>query len=62
MTREEFESLKVGDKVYHPFGGRGIVTSKDDAGYTLRDKRFDNGDGLCEVYFAWNEGKKIKTL
>jgi len=40
MTREQFETLKVGDKVY-----------------TVKDKGFDQGDGMCEVSFAWNEGE-----
>ena len=29
MTREEFDNLKVGDKVIHAFGGIGVVTEKD---------------------------------
>ncbi|WP_455095866.1 hypothetical protein [Prevotella koreensis] len=53
MTREEFEELKVGDKVRHAFGGIGVVVKKDNMTYTVRDKRFGfNG----EVSFAWNEG------
>lgn len=59
MTKEEFVQLKVGDKVRHPFGGIGVVTSKDDMTYILKDKGFDCGDGLDEVTFAWNEGEII---
>ena len=56
MTREEFEKLKVGDKVRHPFGGIGVVVQKDDMTYVVRDKRLgENG----EVCFAWNEGKLV---
>lgn len=57
MTREQFEKLNVGDKVRHAFGGIGIVTEKEKNGYTVRDKGFDCGDGMCEVSFAWNEGE-----
>ena len=53
MTREEFDKLKVGDKVRHIFNGIGIVTEKNECGYVLKDKRFDTGDGLDEVSFAW---------
>lgn len=60
MTREQFENLKVGDKVRHAYGGVGIVTYKDNYIYTVKDKGFDCGDGLCEVSFAWNEGEPIK--
>lgn len=60
MTIEEFENLKVGDKVRHTFGGIGIVTEIDEIGYTIKDKGFDCGDGLDEVSFAWNEGEPIK--
>ncbi len=60
MTREEFNNLKVGDKVIHAFGGIGIVTVKDEQIYTVKDKGFDDGDGRCEVSFAWNEGQIIK--
>lgn len=59
MTREQFNSLKVGDKVRHPFGGIGVVTEKDDGTYTVKDKGFDTGDGMCEVSFAWNEGETL---
>ena len=59
MTKEEFEKLKVGDKVRHSFGGIGIVTEKDECGYVVKDKGFDSGDGMDEVYFAWNEGHVI---
>ena len=56
MTREEFEKMKVGDKVRHPFGGIGVVVQKDDMTYVVQDKSFgDNG----EVCFAWNEGKLV---
>ena len=56
MTREEFEKLKVGDKVRHALGGIGIVIMKDDTTYTVKDKGLGfNG----EVSFAWNEGKII---
>jgi len=57
MTREQFEKLKVGDKVRHAFGGVGVVTSKGDNGYVVKDKGFDCGYGCCEVSFAWNEGE-----
>jgi len=57
MTREQFETLKVGDKVRHAFGGIGVVTEKEENGYTVKDKGFDQGDGMCEVSFAWNEGE-----
>lgn len=60
MTREEFENLKVGDKVLHAFGGIGIVTNKEENGYTVSDPGFDCGDGQCEVSFAWNEGELLK--
>ena len=60
MTREEFGNLKVGDKVIHAFGGFGVVTEKEENGYTVKDKGFDCGDGLDEVSFAWNEGELIK--
>lgn len=57
MTREQFEKLKVGDKVIHAFGGIGVVTYKGNDTYTVKDKGFDAGDGMCEVSFAWNEGE-----
>lgn len=60
MTREEFESLKVGDKVQHAFCGVGVVTEKDEGTYTVKDKGFDDGSGCDEVSFAWNEGKVLK--
>lgn len=59
MTREQFEELKVGDKVIHAFGGIGVVTEKSDNGYVVKDKGFDAGDGMCEVSFAWNEGEPV---
>lgn len=59
MTREQFDNLKVGDKVRHSFGGIGVVTEKEENGYTVRDKGFDCGDGQCEVSFAWNEGELL---
>lgn len=59
MTKEEFDRLKVGDKVIHAFGGIGIVTEKYEGGYVVKDKGFDAGDGLDEVSFAWNEGQII---
>lgn len=59
MTRERFEKMKVGDKVRHAFGGIGIVTEKERNGYTVRDNGFDQGDGMCEVSFAWNEGELL---
>lgn len=59
MTREQFESLKVGDKVRHAFGGIGIVTEKEENGYVVNDRGFDDGEGHCEVSFAWNEGEPI---
>ena len=60
MTKEEFEKLKVGDKVLHAFGSIGIVTEKDECGYVVKDKGFDVGDGMDEVSFAWNEGHIVK--
>lgn len=59
MTIEEFDKLKVGDKVRHPYGSIGIVTEKDEISYTVKDKGFDCGDGLDEVSFAWNEGEVV---
>ena len=59
MTREQFEKMKVGDRVRHAFGGIGIVTEKERNCYTVRDKGFDQGDGMCEVSFAWNEGELL---
>lgn len=61
MTREEFDNLKVGDRIIHAFGGIGVVTEKEENGYTVKDKGFDCGDGCCEVSFAWNEGKIVKN-
>lgn len=60
MTKEEFEKLKVGDKVLHAFGSIGIVTEKDECGYVVKDKGFDVGDGMDEVSFSWNEGHIVK--
>lgn len=59
MTKDEFDRLKVGDKVIHAFGGIGIVTEKSKDGYVVKDKGFDLGDGMDEVSFAWNEGQII---
>lgn len=59
MTREQFKKLEVGDKVRHAFGGIGVVTEKEENGYTVNDKGFDCGDGQCEVSFAWNEGQPL---
>lgn len=59
MTKDEFDRLKVGDKVIHAFGGIGIVTEKSEDGYVVKDKGFDLGDGMDKVSFAWNEGKII---
>lgn len=56
MTREQFEQMQIGDKVMHSFGGVGTVVAKYNGGYTLHDEGFDQGDGNCEVNFAWNEG------
>lgn len=60
MTREEFDKLKVGNKVQHAFGGVGVVTEKDEGTYTVKDNGFDDGSGCDEVSFAWNEGKVLK--
>lgn len=60
MAQEEFNNLKVGDKVIHAFGSIGVVTDKDEHTYTVKDKRFNGGDGQCEVSFALNEGQIIK--
>ena len=62
MTREEFESLQVGDKVVHAFGGVGVVTEKDDQTYTVKSKDFEIEHGVDEVSFAWNEGYVLKSL
>ena len=58
MTREEFEKMKVGDNVRHPFGGIGVVVEKDNMTYVVRDKRFGDSD----VCFAWNEGKVVNEV
>ena len=59
MTREEFEKLQIGDKVHHSFGSVGVVVSKDEQTYSLKDGGFDGGDGLDVVSFAWNEGEIV---
>lgn len=59
MTREEFENLQIGDKVRHPFGSVGVVVSKDEMTYSLKDGLLDNGNGLDVVSFAWNEGEIV---
>lgn len=57
MTREEFNSLNVGDYVIHGFGHIGRVVSKDDGGYVARDPGFAPKDkSHWDVSFAWNEG------
>ena len=62
MTRSEFESLHVGDKVR--IGGIvGTVTEKDDMTYELRSKHFSPNrrkDNMSLVSFAWNEGEIVK--
>ena len=60
MTRQEFDNLKIGDKVQHAFGGIGVVIEKDNMSYTVKDKGFDDGSGCDEVSFAWNEGRVLK--
>ena len=62
MTEQEFKDLQIGDRVRHPFGGVGTVTQKDEVGYTVKDRRFNTGDGCDEVSFAWNEGEKNKKI
>lgn len=57
MTREEFENMKVGDKVIHVFGGVGVVVEKDDATYVVKDNGFGENEEVC---FAWNEGRVIQ--
>lgn len=52
MTNEE---LCIGDKIIHGFGGIGIVTAIDKSVVTVYDKGLDDGDGHCEVTFAYNE-------
>lgn len=59
MTKEEFESLKVGYYVIHGFGHVGRIISIDSGGYTARDPKFNMGDGCCDVNFAWNEGSLL---
>lgn len=61
MTREEFEKLQIGDKVRHPFGSVGVVVSKDEMTYSLKDGLLDNGNGLDVVSFAWNEGEIVSN-
>lgn len=46
MTREEFEKLKIGDKVIHAFGGVGVVTEKEENGYTVKDTGFDDSNDI----------------
>ena len=62
MTRSEFESLQVGDKVR--IGGVvGTVTEKDDMTYQLQSKFFSPNkrkDNMSLVSFAWNEGEIVK--
>lgn len=57
MTREEFDSLKVGDYVIHGFGHVGRVVKLSGGGYVARDPGLNTGDGQCDVSFAWNEGE-----
>lgn len=45
----------IGDLVIHGFGHNGKVTAIDTNTLTVYDKGFDDGDGHCEVTFAWNE-------
>lgn len=49
----------LGDWVRHGFGHEGKVTAIDSDVVTVYDKGFDDGDGHCEVTFAWNEIKPI---
>lgn len=49
----------LGDWVRHGFGHEGKVTAIDSNVVTVYDKGFDDGDGHCEVTFAWNEIKPI---
>ena len=62
MTRNEFESLQVGDNVR--IGGIvGVVTENDDMTYQLQSKHFSPNrrkDNMSLVSFAWNEGEIVK--
>lgn len=60
MTREEFESLKVGDYVIHGFGHVGRIVELDSGGYIARDPMFNPRDcSDWDVSFAWNEGRPL---
>lgn len=62
MTRKEFETLQVGDKVL--IGDIvGVVTEKDDMTYVLQSRHFslnNKKDSSSLVSFAWNEGEIVK--
>lgn len=51
--------LMLGDWVIHGFGFNGKVTEIDLNVVTIYDQGLDDGDGHCEVTFAWNEVKPI---
>ncbi|MCQ2231363.1 MAG: hypothetical protein MJZ30_05875 [Paludibacteraceae bacterium] len=61
MTRQEFESLKVGDYVIHGFGHVGRIVKLDNGGYIARDPSFNPKDKFAwDVSFAWNEGSPLQ--
>lgn len=51
MTRENFDKLKIGDKV-ELYGFVGTVTRKDGNTYDVKSKALGG-----TVSFAWNEGE-----
>lgn len=53
MTRENFDKLKIGDKVF-VYGHRGTVTSKGGMTYNVKIKSLKE-----TVSFAWNEGELV---
>lgn len=53
MTRENFERLKIGDKV-NLYGYVGTVTRKGSMTYDIKIKALGE-----TVSFAWNEGELV---
>lgn len=53
MTRENFDRMKIGDKV-NLYGLVGIVTRKDKMTYDVKSKAYGG-----TVSFAWNEGELV---
>lgn len=53
MTRENFDKLKIGDKV-SLYGHVGTVTRKDSMTYDVKFKKLPE-----TVSFAWNEGELV---